>query len=368
MKKIAVFSSDMGRGGTQRVLASIANYLIEDCDVDLLLLQRTGQYLPEFKESINVISFNSSRSIFSIFKLIKYLQENKPYKIIASMEHLHFIATLAIILSGSSTKAIFRLPSSPSYIYTTKKHPTLYKKIQFKILRVSLSYFYNLKLVEAIVTPSLLVKDDFNSYYTLKQIKKIKVIPNPIDLDFLDDVVEEQINYFKNDYPLVVSMQRFEDEKDNITLLKSINEVLKTRRINFILLGEGSHESLLRKVISDLKIEENVCLPGFLSNPFPILKNANAFVLSSFAEGMPNSLLQAMYLGIPVIATDCNFGPREILEDGKWGALVEVGDFKRMSEKIINALDGELKNMPKEYFAEKYSAKNIVGKYLNINE
>ena len=89
-------------------------------------------------------------------------------------------------------------------------------------------------------------------YYTFKQIKKIKVIPNPIDLGFSDDVVEEQINYFKNNYPCRIHAKD-EDEKDNITLIKSIHEVLKTRRINFILLGEGSHESLLREVISILK-------------------------------------------------------------------------------------------------------------------
>ena len=97
------------------------------------------------------------------------------------------------------------------------------------------------------------------------------------------------------------------------------------------------------------------------------LKKADVFVLSSFAEGMPNSLLQALYFDLPVIATDCNFGPSEILEDGRWGSLVEIGDYSSMSEEIIKAIDGKLQTMPKEIFKKKYSATKISKKYLSLD-
>ena len=108
-------------------------------------------------------------------------------------------------------------------------------------------------------------------------------------------------------------------------------------------------------------------MPGFYADPFPILKKADVFVLSSFAEGMPNSLLQALYFNLPVIATDCNFGPSEILEEGKWGSLVDIGDYLTMSQEIIKALDGKLQTMPKDIFKNKYSASKISKKYLSLD-
>ena len=284
------------------------------------------------------------------------------------MEHLHFISALAIFLCRSKVRAIYRLPSNPSYIYKERKHPTLYKTIQYKILKISLKIIYNLNFVHAIIVPSEKVKEDFLIHFSLKDTNKLKVIPNPIDTQVLDKVETNVDVFFKNDFPLVLSMQRFEQEKDNFTLIKSIKETLKTRNVNFLLLGEGSQESDLKRLVADLDLEDNVLLPGFYADPFPILKRADVFVLSSFAEGMPNSLLQAQYFDKPIIATNCNFGPSEILEQGKWGSLVEIGDYLTMSQEIIKALDGKFRNMPREIFTKKYSAKNIVKQYLKLDE
>lgn len=367
-KSIAVLSADMGRGGTQRVLATLSNYLSSEAKVDLLLLKKEGQYLREIDKKVQLKDLNSSRSIFSLLKLMRYLKNRKPDLFIASMEHLHFISALAIILCRSNARAIYRLPSNPSYIYKERRHPTLYKKIQYKVLKISLKIIYNLNLVQAIIVPSEKVKEDFLLHFFLKDINKLKVIPNPIDTQVLDKVKINEEVFFKNDFPLILSMQRFEQEKDNFTLIKSIKETLKTKNVNFLLLGEGSQESDLKRLIAELDIEDNVLLPGFYADPFPVLKRADVFVLSSFAEGMPNSLLQAQYFDKPIIATDCNFGPSEILEQGKWGSLVEIGDYKAMSKEIINALDGKFRNMPREIFSNKYSAGNIVKQYLTLDE
>jgi glycosyltransferase involved in cell wall biosynthesis len=235
-------------------------------------------------------------------------------------------------------------------------------------LKSSLRVIYNLNFVRAIVVPSEKVKEDFLLHFSLREINKLKVIPNPIDTQALDGAENNKEIFFKNDFPLVLSMQRFEQEKDNFTLIKSIKETLKTRNVNFLLLGEGSQEKELKRLVSELDIEENVILPGFYPDPFPILKKADVFVLSSFAEGMPNSLLQALYFNLPVIATDCNFGPSEILEGGKWGSLIEIGDYLTMSQEIIKALDGKLKIMPREIFQRTYSAKHIAKQYLKLHE
>ena len=366
-KKVAIFSADMGRGGTQRVLATLSNYISKHREVDLLLLKKGGHYLREIDRNVNLIDFDSSRSVFSFFKLLKYFNKGETDLFIASMEHLHFISAIAILFSKSHVKAIYRLPSNPSYIYAEREHPTLYKKFQYKILKLTLKFIYNFKFIKAIIVPSEKVKEDFLQHFSLKDLNKLRVVANPIDTIQLDKVESTEEVFFKNDYPIVLSMQRFELEKDNFTVIRSIKETLKTRKVNFLLLGEGSQERELKNLVQELGLENNVLLPGFYADPFPILKKADVFVLSSFAEGMPNSLLQALYFNLPVIATDCNFGPSEILEEGKWGSLVDIGDYLTMSQEIIKALDGKLQTMPKDIFENKYSASKISKKYLSLD-
>ena len=160
-KKVAIFSADMGRGGTQRVLATLSNYISKHREVDLLLLKKEGHYLREIDRNVNLIDFDSSRSVFSFFKLLKYFNKGETDLFIASMEHLHFISAIAILLSKSHVKAIYRLPSNPSYIYTEREHPTLYKKIQYKVLKFSLKFIYNFNFIKAIIVPSEKVKRIF---------------------------------------------------------------------------------------------------------------------------------------------------------------------------------------------------------------
>jgi len=86
-------------------------------------------------------------------------------------------------------------------------------------------------------------------------------------------------------------------------------------------------------------LEEFVSMPGFVENPFAYMRAADLFVLSSASEGLPNALIQAMACGTPVVSTDCPTGPNEILQDGKWGRLVPVGDAEALASAMAAALD-----------------------------
>ena len=96
------------------------------------------------------------------------------------------------------------------------------------------------------------------------------------------------------------------------------------------------------------------------------MKKASVFVLSSCFEGMPNALLQAMVCGTPVVSTDCPSGPREILEDGKWGQLVPVGDVEAMSEAILASLQGETQRPSKEILETRFGLDTIIDQYLSV--
>lgn len=83
-------------------------------------------------------------------------------------------------------------------------------------------------------------------------------------------------------------------------------------------------------------------MPGFVTNPFSMIQRARVLVSASLAEGCPNVLQQALACGTPIVATDCPGGTSEILEDGRWGRLVPVGDAKTMAAAIVRTLDGDL--------------------------
>jgi glycosyltransferase involved in cell wall biosynthesis len=117
--------------------------------------------------------------------------------------------------------------------------------------------------------------------------------------------------------------------------------------------------------VRELGLEEDVALPGFVDNPYKYMKRAAVFVLSSRWEGFGIVLVEAMALGTPVIATDCPSGPAEILEDGRWGRLVPVGDVHRLAEAILRVLKEE-KIDTSVVRASMFSVERILEDYANI--
>lgn len=114
-----------------------------------------------------------------------------------------------------------------------------------------------------------------------------------------------------------------------------------------------------------LGIAEDFALPGLDPNPFKYMARASVFVLSSRYEGLPNVLIQAMACGCPVVSTNCPSGPEDILDGGKYGELVPVGDAEAMACAIMRVLRGERKPVPPEWL-EQFDQKRVVDQYLRL--
>lgn len=134
-----------------------------------------------------------------------------------------------------------------------------------------------------------------------------------------------------------------------------------------VILGEGPMRPELESLARDLGVENDIDLPGFVSNPFKYMKRASVFVLSSLYEGFGNVLAEAMFLGTPVVATNCPSGPEEILEGGKWGRLVPPGDAQSLAEAIVQTLND--RNADKLFGAtqraRKFAVAEVVDSYIN---
>ena len=139
--------------------------------------------------------------------------------------------------------------------------------------------------------------------------------------------------------PYVVSVGRLIAQKDHGTLLRAYASSGLRRDYRLIVIGDGPERNRLQMLAEDLGIQDRVDLPGALSNPYPLLSGAALHVLSSRWEGYPNVLLESLALGVPVVATDCPSGPRELLRDGSYGHLVPVGDIVAMAHAMDEAVN-----------------------------
>jgi glycosyltransferase involved in cell wall biosynthesis len=140
---------------------------------------------------------------------------------------------------------------------------------------------------------------------------------------------------------LIVTAGRLHPQKGQRFLLEAMHELVhqQGRSIKLIVFGKGESEAELRAFIRDHELENHVTLAGFVSDPRPTYRQANLFVLPSLYEGMPNALIEAVAMGIPVLSTDCPSGPREILDGGHCGRLVPTGDSHALAAAIADAQD-----------------------------
>ncbi len=118
--------------------------------------------------------------------------------------------------------------------------------------------------------------------------------------------------------------------------------------MQLVFLGDGEERPKLERQVRELGLQDDVWMPGFVENPWKFMSKADVFVLSSKWEGLPTVLVEALALGMKVVSTDCEFGPRELLQDGKLGWLTPTGDAPAMAETIIKALDTEKKDVRME--------------------
>jgi glycosyltransferase involved in cell wall biosynthesis len=198
--------------------------------------------------------------------------------------------------------------------------------------------------------------------------ERVHVISNPVVTPRVTEGAGEPLTHpwFAPDQPpVVLGVGRLAPQKGFDTLLRAFRIAREQRPCRLVILGEGDQRGALEALAGELGVAEDVALPGFVANPFPYMAQAGAFVLSSAWEGLPNVLIQAMALGTPAVATDCPSGPREILDGGRLGRLVAVGDAAAMAEGIVEALGGE-RRPPSDAWLARYHRDAVAQRYGRV--
>jgi glycosyltransferase involved in cell wall biosynthesis len=167
-------------------------------------------------------------------------------------------------------------------------------------------------------------------------------------------------------YPTLISVGRLTRQKDYPTLLRAFADVLKRRKAKLIILGEGEDRLSLERLSKQLGIDEDVDMPGYVEDPIAHVASADLFVLSSAWEGFGNVIVEALGAGTPVIATDCQSGPAEILGGGRYGRLVPVGDSNALARAVLEELSMERSSELMAERANDFHAFRIAKEYIQL--
>ena len=359
--KITLFVADLGGGGAERVMVTLANeFSRSGHQVDLVLGQDRGPYLKEVDPIVRIISLGVSKTIYSVFPLIKYLKREKPDVVLSTLLICNIISVLANMLIGSKAKVVLREAISPS---------AENKFLKWDVERI-ISFFrkWALKRADAIVAPSYGVAEDLSNVFSINS-SKIFVIYNPVDIQKIFAASAEEnalIDKLLLDIPVILGIGRLHKQKDFPSLIRAFNEVLKDKNAVLIIIGEGHERKNIEGLIDELQLTDKVYLPGFVENPFPFLKRASVYVMSSLYEGMPNALIQAVVFQKQIVSTTCPSGPSEILDNGAIGCLVNVSDITGLVKGIRKGLNNELSISGMEQIIKRYDSVFIAKEYLKV--
>ena len=269
-----------------------------------------------------------------------------------------------ILAKGAGQKVFISERCNPKEYYSKKNIKSFLNLFFIKILY---------KKADLIIANSLGVKKSLVNDFSL-DAKKIEVIYNPIDIKKIKELsqisLDEKYQKIFQD-PVIINMGRLIPEKGQEYLIKAFSKVIVNKKeAKLVILGEGKLEKNLKNIVKSLNLEDNILFLGWQKNPFKFLKRSKVFVLSSLTEGFPNALVEAMACGIPVISSDCQSGPNEIIDNGKNGILVPVKDEKAFANKIEEILkDNSLAETISQKGQERskdFSVDNIINQYEKL--
>ena len=193
-------------------------------------------------------------------------------------------------------------------------------------------YSYFIKKANTTIVNSI----DFKKEIERRYLIKTTFINNPFDFDKISRLSNKKIKYPFQRKINIITIGRLTEQKDQITLLRSILYLKNKDKFRFTIIGKGKEKKNLYNFISKNKLKKYVRLLGYKNNPYPYIKKSDIFVLTSKYEGSPNVLVEARFLKKYIISTNCPTGPAEILKDYRQAKLFKIGDYKKLATLIDN--------------------------------
>lgn len=325
-KNVDFYISSLSGGGAEHVLINLASSFSKmGNQVSITSLERRKQFY-KIDDNIEVIRYDHTKdnAIIGIIKDIISVRLQLKSRIDTDVA-VSFLGRTNIVLSiasmGMKKKVV---------ICDRNNLARKYSKWVFLLLC----------MIYSLADELIVQTNEIVQVYPKFLRKKIKVLENPLDFEEMDEQCIGEVEKTNT----IISVGRLEHQKDYKTLIAAFSEVADEHKDwNVKIYGKGDMEGEIQKWIDQAGMTERITLCGVTHTPFLEMKKSKIFVLSSFFEGFPNVLCEAMYAGLPCIATACQSGPRDLIQDGENGLLVEVGNIHEMAEKLDLLMNSEKK-------------------------
>jgi glycosyltransferase involved in cell wall biosynthesis len=358
---VALFFAAKG-GGVQRVSVTLANALAaRGVKVACVLPEATGPFLKQLSPEIGLVDLGARRPVALVLRLARWLRRARPAAVVAAQQHAIVAALLARRLARIDFPLTVVQHNTLSELCRQSRRPAV-RWLLPPAARVLFRWADQVCAVSEGVARDL-------AAVTGIPVRKVQVVHNPA----MTPEIARQAALGSGhawldakDRPVILGVGTLIPLKDFANLIRAFARVRRTQPARLVILGEGDQRPHLERLARDLDVAADVDLPGFQPNPYAFMARADVFVVSSLVEGMPVAIIEALACGCPVVATDCPSGPAEILEGGKYGRLVPVGDEAALAETIAATLRASPDPDELRRRAADFSVERATDRYLQL--
>ncbi len=337
--------STSGHSGVDRAVQHLIPALARrGYPVDLLKVRRHGPNLRETPPGVRVIDLGTRHTYTALPAVARYLRRERPAVMLSDKDRVNRTAFLARWLSGAPTRLVFSQGTTIS-LYLANVG-----RFERWLQRASIRHLY--PWADNFIVTCAGVADDMAAYTGIAR-EHVQVVESPVVPERLfHEPQPRPIHpwFGPGEPPVIVSVGELSGDKDQETLLRAFARVRARRACRLLILGEGKLRGHLLTLAAELGVADDFALPGFDPNPYPFMAHAAVFGFTSRREGLGFVVIEALAVGTPVVSTDCPSGPREILQDGKYGTLVPMGDVEATAAALSAALDGP--RPPRDFLRE----------------
>jgi glycosyltransferase involved in cell wall biosynthesis len=357
--KISIVLPNLKFGGAERLHLNLAKEWSENGHkVEFVLMNKEGELLSIVHPNVRIVSLGVYRLKSIVLPLSAHIRNSKPDIILVAMWPLTSLSIVSWIMSGKRGKIFLS-----EHVHLTS---AISNEIHTSKLLLRLTILLTYRFANGIISVSEGVKKNLSLIGYIDR-NKIRVIYNPIvfnkSRNKLSNYDRHKLWKSNSTYN-ILSVGELKTQKDHENLIEAFSLLPDKLDVKLVILGDGHLKDYLSSLISNLDLSSKISIQGFVHDPYPWYCSSDLFVLSSKWEGFGNVIVEALECGIPVVSTDCPSGPKEILDNGRYGELVPVGNPVALCDAIYSNLKKhhnkeELMSRSKDFLVSNISSQYV---------